>query len=71
MEARREERRQANEAQYADHATRKDGLKGELFERGSAKRRALATDGENLRRLEAVIAEDHAEMVSRISPPPT
>ena len=66
MDARHEAAKAAFREQVKKHGAMREGLKSELFERGGAKRRALqpekAFDDERLRRLEQVIAEDHAEM---------
>ena len=66
MDARIDRAKSAFATQCADHAEQSEGLKSQIFDMGSAKRRAMGGDHamtqQQLEHLNSVIAEDHAEM---------
>jgi hypothetical protein len=71
MDQRIADARKALNEQVASHQEQRAGMKDQLFQMGSAKRRALGSDtrsmtDQQLEKLNSMIAADHAEMQSTI-----
>ena len=69
MDARLAAERERLHAQIAAHEEQRSSLQSQIFTMGSAKRKAMASDDASLsaaqrRRLQAVMDEDHAEMLA-------